>query len=64
MPHYTVTKQIYFTLCTVKCGLVSELVIQSKTIFVINEILNFGTAVVFQIFHPFIQKNAKNLAFF
>ena len=28
-----------------------------------KEILNFGTAVIFQIFYLFIQLNAKNLAF-
>ena len=64
MPQYPVTKQFCFTFCTVERAFVSEWVTQASTHFFINVILNFGTAVMFQIFHLFIQKIAKNLAFF
>ena len=64
MPHYPVAKQVCFALSTVKGGLVSEWVTRANPNFFINEILNFGTAMIFQIFHLFIIKIAKNLAFF
>ena len=55
MPHCLDTKQFCFTLCTVKCGRVSEWVIRTIPNFFIHEILNFETAVIFQTFHLFIQ---------
>ena len=64
MPHYPVTKQFCFTLCIVKCGLVSERVTRANSNFFINEILNFRTVVIFQLFHLLIQQIAMNIAFF
>ena len=64
MPHYPITKQFCLTLCTLKCGFVSEWVTCANSNFFINEILNFGTVVIFQIFQLFIQQIANNLAFF
>ena len=63
MPQYPVAKQFCLTICTVKCGLVSEWVTRPNLNFFINEILNFRTAVIFQNFHLFIKKNATNLFF-
>ena len=61
IPQNPVTKQV----CgEVKCGLVSEMVTRVNPNFFISEILNFGTAVVFQVFHLFIQYFAKNIAIF
>ena len=59
---YLVTKQICHALCTLKYGLLSKWVTQSKTTFLINEFLNYGTAMIFQIFQHRTQKTAKNLS--
>ena len=64
MPQIPVTKQFCLTLCTMKCGRVSEWVTWANPVFFINEISNFGTSVIFQIFHLFNQKIAKNLFLF
>ena len=64
MPHYLLTRQFCRTLCTLKYGLVSEWVTRANPICFINEILNFGTAVIFQLFHLFIQWIAKSVALF
>ena len=53
MVHYTVTKQFYLAICTVKCGLVSEWVTRANHYF-FKEILKFGTAMISQVFHFFI----------
>ena len=58
-----VTQHICPALPTLKCGLVSEWITQAKPHFFLNEILTFGTAMVIQVFHLFIQKTGKNLAF-
>ena len=63
MPHYRVSKHLCLTLSTVKCGLVSECVTRASPNFFTNEILNFGTAVIFQFFHLFIQYIVKTFAF-
>ena len=64
MVHYPVSEYFYLTICTVKCGLVSEWVTRTNPFFLINKILNFTTVVIFQIFHLFIQKIATSLEFF
>ena len=64
MQHYPVNKQFCLALCTVKCGLVSERVTRANSNFLINEMLNFGTAIIFQNFHVFIQKNCPGTCIF
>ena len=48
---HPVSKEFYLAVCAVEYGLVSEWVTQANPIFFINEILNFETAVIFQICH-------------
>ena len=63
MLHYPFTKQFCLALCTVKCGLACERVTRTNPHFFINEILNFGTANIIQVFHPSTQITAKDFAF-
>ena len=55
MVHYSLTKHFCFALRAMKSGLVSEWVTRANPNFLIHEILNFGTVVIFQIFDLFIQ---------
>ena len=68
MLHGPVRKQFCYALCTVKCGLVSELVIRANPQFFIcrsvNKISNFGAAMITRFFYLFDQKNSKNLPYF
>ena len=63
MLQYPVTKHFCFTICTMKYCLLSEWVTRTTPHF-IKEILNFGTAMIFQVFHLFTHLAAKNVAFF
>ena len=64
MLHYPFTKQFCLALCIVKCGLACECVTRTNPHFFINEILNFRTANIIQVFHPSTQITAKVFAFF
>ena len=54
----------YQQFCTVKRGLVSECLSPANPLFIINEILNFGTAMVVQIFQLFFHWTGKTLGFY
>ena len=54
MLHYPVTKQFCVAVCTMKPCFISEWVTPANPHFFINEILNFETSIVIQIFHLFL----------
>ena len=63
MVQYPFTKQLCPALCKVKCGLVSEWVTRAYQLFFIKEVLNFGTAMIIQVFYGLSCNLAKVLHF-
>ena len=63
MLFYPVIKQLWLALCTLKFDLVSEWVSRTSRHFFIKEILNFGTAMLFQVFQLFMHSTANIFVF-
>ena len=55
MVHYPVTEQFRLALCTVNYGPVLEWVTRVIPHLFSHDILNFGTAMIIEVFHLFIQ---------
>ena len=59
MVDYPITHFLCLSLCTVECGLVSERVTWANSHFFVNDILNFGTVMIIQVFYFSIRKTVK-----